>query len=291
MARKALGRGLEALIPDRVTTADEPSGLPMAGGETKIPLEDVTPNPYQPRGRFDPEGMKEIIQSVKEKGLVQPILVRPHGEKYQIVAGERRFRAAREAGLKAIPVVIREVEEQEMLEIALIENVQREDLNPVDEADAYRVLSEQFGMTQAQIADRVGKDRSTVANTMRLLRLPEEVRRRVSQGALSMGHARALLGLDSQERQVSLAREIETRKLSVREVEKRVHQLTSGKAAPVARRKKPEIADLEERMQRWLGTKVRISERAGRGRLTVEFYSADDLDRVIEVFRAGPKLG
>jgi ParB family chromosome partitioning protein len=289
MARKALGKGLEALIPDRAGRPDEAAHIPITGGETQISLADVVPNPYQPRGRVDPVLMKEMIQSVREMGLVQPILVRPQGDKYQVVAGERRLRAAREAGLKTIPAVIREVDERQMLEIALIENLQREDLNPVDEAEAYRVLAEKFGLTQAQIAERVGKDRSTVANTMRLLGLPDEVRRSVSRGTLSMGHARALLGLESARQQTALAQEIGIRSLSVREVEKRVRQLTARKPS-TTRASKPEMVDLEERMQRWLATKVRISERSGSGRLSIEFYSRDDLDRILEVFRSGPKL-
>ncbi len=289
MPRKALGRGLEALIPDRTGSSEEAATIPVAGGETSIRLKDITTNPYQPRGRFDPEAMKEMVQSVREMGLVQPILVRPQGDKYQIVAGERRFKAAKEVGLKYIPAVIREVDDREMLEIALIENLQREDLSAVDEAEAYRVLSEQFGMTQAEIAERVGKNRSTVANTMRLLRLPEKVRQSVSRGTLSMGHARALLGLDSLDHQVRLAQEIETRNLSVREVEKRVQNLV-GEKRTSTRPRNPEIVDLEERMQRWLGTRVRISERKGRGRVVVEFYSNEDLDRIIDLLRSGPLL-
>jgi len=289
MPRKALGRGLEALIPDRTTGSEEMPPLPAAGGESKVPLEDITANPHQPRGRFDPERMREMVQSVREMGLVQPILVRPQGDKYQIVAGERRFRAAKEAGLKSIPAVIREIDDREMLEIALIENLQREDLNPVDEAEAYRVLHERYEMTQAEIAERVGKNRSTVANAMRLLRLPEEVRRSVSRGTLSMGHARALLALDSRDQQINLAREIETRNLSVRAVEKRVHQRTGGKRAS-ARPRRPEVLELEEKMQRWLGTRVRITERGGRGRLVVEFYNSGDLERIVDCFRSGSRL-
>jgi ParB family chromosome partitioning protein len=292
MSRKALGRGLEALISEQGDGGDRVSTLPVGGGEIKIRLDQVEANPYQPRGRFDPERMKEIVQSVRELGLVQPILVRPHGEKYQIVAGERRFRAAQEVGLRTIPAVIRDIGEREMLEMALIENLQREDLNPVDEAEAYRVLREKFGMTQTGIADRVGKDRSTVANTMRLLQLPEEVRRSVSRGTLSMGHARALLGLDSAVQMVNLAHEIETRSLSVRDVETRVRQLVAGGGKPRVRAsRKPEIVDLEERLQRWLGTKVRIDEAQGKGRLAIEFYGMDDLDRILEIFRSGTRLG
>lgn len=274
------------MIPDRTETPVEAPGIPVTGGETKIPLKEIVSNPYQPRGRFDPERMKEIVHSVRQKGLVQPILVRPHGDKYQIVAGERRFRAATEVGLESIPAVIREVDEKEMLEIALVENVQREDLNPVDEAEAYRVLCERFGLTQAEIARRVGKDRSTVANTMRLLQLPDEVRRSVSRGTLSMGHARALLSLESREQQLALAREIEMRKLSVRDVERRVQGLAKRKRPP-ARPRRPELIEVEEKMQRWLGTKVRVSERAGRGHLAIEFYGEEDLDRIVERLFAG----
>ncbi len=289
MSRKALGRGLEALIPDRSSDSGEVAAIPVAGGETRIRLEDITANPYQPRGRFDPERMKEIVQSVREMGLVQPILVRPQGDKYQIVAGERRFRAAKEAGLKSIPAVVREVDDREMLEIALIENLQREDLSPVDEAEAYRVLREKFEMTQAEIGERVGKDRSTVANTMRLLQLPEAVRQSVSRGTLSMGHARALLGLESAQQQLNLAQEIETRNLSVREVEKRVRHLAGG-PRPSSRPRDPGIVNIEERIQRWLGTKTRIFERGGKGRIVVEFYNGEDLERIVEVFQSGHRL-
>jgi ParB family chromosome partitioning protein len=289
VARRALGRGLEALIPDRGESAVEAASVLSATGEMRIPIRDISPNPYQPRGRFDPERMKEIVRSVRERGLVQPILVRVHGDKYQIVAGERRFRAAKEAGLDTVPAVIREVGDREMLEIALVENLQREDLNPVDEAEAYRVLSEQFGLTQSEIAEKVGKDRSTVANTVRLLQLPEEIRRHVSRGTLSMGHARPLLALESPEQQRALAGEILTRKLSVRDVERRVQQLVKGKGAS-GRSRDPDLVDLEERMQRWLGTKVRITGRGGRGRVTVEYSSVDDLTRIVDIFRLGPKL-
>ena len=278
---------MEALIPDRTSGSEDMVPL-TATGESKIPLDDITVNPYQPRGRFDPERMREMVQSVREMGLVQPILVRPQGDKYQIVAGERRFRAAKEAGLKSIPAVIREIDDREMLEIALIENLQREDLNPVDEAEAYRVLHERYEMTQAEIAERVGKNRSTVANTMRLLRLPEEIRRSVSRGTLSMGHARAMLSLDSRQQQIHLAREIETRNLSVRDVEKRIHQRTAGKREADGSRS-PEIVEIEQRMQRWLGTRVRIAERKGRGRIVVEFYNGGDLERIVDCLRSGSK--
>jgi len=289
MARKALGRGLDALIPDRSGSADYAPAMPIPGAVTKIPLKDITPNPYQPRGRLDPEQMREMIQSVRERGLVQPILVRVLGDQYQIVAGERRYRAAKEVGLESIPAVIREFTDQEMLEIALVENVQREDLNPVDEAEAYQILSERFNLTQREIAAKVGKDRSSVANTMRLLQLPESVRRSVSRGTLSMGHARALLGLESPGEQVALGQEAETRRLSVREVEGRVQRLRRGSRA-TTRSKKPETVELEERMQRWLGTKVRISGASGRGRLTIEYYTQDDLGRIIDILRSGPRF-
>ncbi|HEX9189400.1 MAG TPA: ParB/RepB/Spo0J family partition protein, partial [Vicinamibacteria bacterium] len=206
--RRALGKGLSALIP-------EPAVPPGPAAPAELPLDALDPNPFQPRSAMDAGKLAELAASIRESGIVQPILVRPRGGRYQIVAGERRFRAARAAGLASVPVAVREVADEHLLEIALVENIQREDLNPIEEAQAYHRLQEEFRLTQEEIASRVGRDRSTVANTLRLLRLPRELRDMVATKRLDAGHARALLALDRTEDQVALGREAARKGLSV----------------------------------------------------------------------------
>lgn len=273
MGRQALGRGLEALIP---LAKEEP-------GILEIPLTEIRPSPFQPRKRFDDKKLDELAASIRAQGVLSPVIVRQVLGGYELVAGERRLRGAERAGLERIPAVVREMSNAEMLEVALIENVQREDLNPIEEADVYRRLIEEFGLTQEAMATRVGKDRASIANALRLLKLPHPVREDLIEGTLSAGHGRALLGLEARDLQLKARDAIIRRGLSVRATELLVKRL---KALPAAqdrgiRRKAPALAQAEEQLRRALATKVRIIRRGRRGRIEVEFYSDEDLDRLI----------
>ncbi len=279
MKRKALGKGLSALLPD-----PEPADSPPESTST-VPVSSLEPNPFQPRTVFEPGRLAELAASLKETGMVQPILVRRQGGRYQIIAGERRWRAAREAGLESVPVVVREVPDERLLELALVENIQRQELLPLEEAQAYQRLHDEFHLTQEEVARRVGKDRSTVANTLRLLRLPREVRELLASARLDAGHARALLALERAEDQVALAREAARRGLSVREVERRV-------AAARAPRKARARADAntraaEERLRAALGTRVHIRRRGKGGALAIHFTSESELQRLFEILLRG----
>jgi ParB family chromosome partitioning protein len=281
MARKALGRGIGAIIPDLPLVFDKKTKMMV-----EIELEKISSNPSQPRSDFDAETLKELSRSINEKGILQPVVVRLLGDGFQLIVGERRVRAARLAGMKKIPAIVLDVSnEREMLEMALVENLQREDLNPMDEARAYQKLLENCGLTQKEISQKVGKDRTSVTNALRLLKLPAKVQSQVIRGTISAGHARALLALDSHREQEALAEKIVKGDLSVRAVERLV-QRRSGReprlrlARPP---KSPEVRELEERLQRVLGTAVRIVRGGKRGRLEIEFYSDDDLERILEV--------
>lgn len=281
--RPALGKGLSALIPD----APEPG----RAGPIEVDIDLLAPNQHQPRLNMDDAKLEELAASIKANGIIQPILVRRTGNTYRIIAGERRWRAAQRAGLQRVPVVVRDVADgdKQLLELALIENLQREGLNPVDEALAYQRLAEEFSLTQEQIAAAVGKDRSSVANFMRLLKLPEEVRADLASGTLSTGHARALLALPDAAAQRHGAREAISRGLSVRDTEALVKKLSAPranetKAAVVA----APTSDVhtraaEDRMRFALGTKVRINRRGSGGRIEIEFGSEDELNRIFEV--------
>jgi ParB family chromosome partitioning protein len=283
MVRPALGKGLSALIPD----APEPA----RHGPIEIDIDLLSPSEHQPRLQMDDARLEELAQSIRSNGIIQPILVRRAGNAYRIIAGERRWRAAQRAGLLKVPVVVRDVPDgsgKQLLELALIENLQRENLNPLDEAAAYQRLSEEFGLTQEQIAAAVGKDRSSVANIMRLLKLPEEVRTSLAAGALSMGHARALLALADPAAQRHAAREVVTRGLSVREAEALVKKLGSpaapGRAAP-SRSEAPKDVHTqaaEDRMRFAVGTKVRIVRRGQGGHIEIDFGSEAELNRIYE---------
>ena len=280
--RPALGKGLSALIPD----APEPSRT----GPQEVDIDLVSPNEQQPRLTMDDARLEELAQSIKSNGIIQPILVRRDGTRYRIIAGERRWRAAQRAGLQRIPVVVRDVSpgDKQLLELALVENLQRENLNPVDEALAYQRLADDFSLTQDQIAAAVGKDRSSVANFMRLLKLPEEIRGDLAAGALSPGHARALLPLPDAATQRQAAREVIARGLSVREAEglakRLLAQATSSQ--PAARPEEPtkdvHTRAAEDRLRFALGTKVRIVRRGQRGRIEVDFTSEAELHRLYE---------
>ena len=277
--RPALGKGLSALIPD----APEPRLSSI-----DVDIDRLAPNEFQPRGRVDQTRLEELARSIKSNGVIQPVVVRKVGDRFQIIAGERRWRAAQIAGLLRVPVVVRDVapgQERSLLETALIENIQRENLNPIEEARAYRRLSDQFQLTQEDIAAAVGKDRATVANVLRLLRLPEEVRAEVASGTLSMGHARALLALPTEADQRRTARDVIARDLSVRETESLVSKSAKGMTAAAPAPPKP--ADVhtraaEERLRLALGTRVRIVRHGTRGRIEIDFGSEEELIRIYE---------
>ncbi|MCS6816445.1 MAG: ParB/RepB/Spo0J family partition protein [Blastocatellia bacterium] len=273
MTRKALGRGLEALLGETATTEQI----------TELDIDLIDPNPHQPRTRYNEDRLRELADSIRAHGLVQPILVRRRGLRYEIIAGERRWRAAQLAGLLKVPAVVRDVPEEQVLELSLIENIQREDLNPIEEAQAYQRLIEQLGLTQEELARRVGRDRTSIANSLRLLRLPSDIQALIEEGKISFGHAKALLGLSSSELQKQLAHEIVARGLSVRETEALVRRLNA--APPVrARRERapldPHLRAAAERLSRYLGTKVRIIPGATGGKIEIEYYSATDLERL-----------
>src|SRR5687768_7656407 len=283
--RPALGKGLSALIPD----APEPARV----GTIEIDIDRLAPNEDQPRLQMDDRKLDELARSIQTNGVIQPILVRRSGDGYRIIAGERRWRAAQRAGLLKVPVVIRDVAEgshKELLQLALIENVQREDLNPVEEAAAYQRLVEEFTLTQEQVALAVGKDRSSVANYLRLLKLPDEVRAELAAGALSMGHARALLALAEPAAQRHAAREVIARALSVRDTEALVKKLSAAGPRTVdrePRKAEPAPPDVhtraaEDRMRFALGTKVRISRRGQGGTIEIDFASEEELNRIYE---------
>jgi ParB family chromosome partitioning protein len=279
--RPALGKGLSALIPD------PPEPRPSA---TEVDIDRLGPSDFQPRAHADDGRLEELARSIRANGIIQPIVTRKVGDRFQIIAGERRWRAALKAGLLRVPIVVRDVpagQEQSLLEMALIENIQREDLNPIEEALAYRRLSDEFQLTQENIAVAVGKDRATIANHLRLLKLPDDIRATVASGALSMGHARALLALPDQSDQRRLAKEVIARTLSVRETESRVKRVTDeGEGASAAARPAEPVEvhtrAAEERLRLALGTRVRIVRRGSRGRIEIAFNSEDELIRIYE---------
>ncbi|MBU8897239.1 chromosome partitioning protein ParB [Corallococcus sp. H22C18031201] len=286
--KRALGRGLSALIPQAAPAPAPAAEPPPRAGVLKLPIESIHRDTEQPRRYFDPAKLTELTESIKAQGLLQPILVRKSGDGYKLIAGERRWRASQAAGLKEIPAIVREVTEVQAFELALVENLQRADLNPIEEADGYKRLIDEFKLTQEQVAQRVGKERSTVANALRLLALPDDVKDMVADGALSMGHARALLGVPRLPELQNLARQVTEKKLSVRDTEKLVQQNRSTKkdAGKPAPKQSPQVRSLVEELQRRLGTKVRLSEKSpGKGTLEVDFFSYDDLDRLLKILR------
>ncbi len=272
--KRGLGKGLEALLSDNQVDG---------GGVDSIDLSLIDSNPYQPRVDFNEESMAELAASIKEHGVLQPIIVRRNGARYHIIAGERRARASRMAGISEIPAIVREANDSQMMQLAVIENVQRQDLNPVEEASAYKRLIDEFALTQEDVSELVGKSRSAVANTLRLNKLPADVLSLVSRETISEGHARALLGLKSPEAQSKLAKEAVRRKLSVRQLEEAISRLSS-----IRRRAKrdslrdPDIVAAEDMLRRGFGTKVKIAGNASSGKIEVFYYSQDDLDRIIE---------
>jgi ParB family transcriptional regulator, chromosome partitioning protein len=277
--RPALGKGLSALIPDEPELRTTP---------TEVDIDRLSPNQFQPRVSVDDANLEELTRSIASHGVIQPIVVRRVGDRFQIIAGERRWRAARRAGLLRVPVVVKEVapgREQSLLEMALIENIQRENLNPIDEALAYRRLADDFHLKQEDIATAVGKDRASVANYLRLLKLPEEVRNEVASGRLSMGHARALLALHGEADVLRVARDVVARNLSVRETESMVRKIAEGaEPRPPAEPRPTDVHTkaAEDRLRLLLGTRVRIVRKGTRGRIEIEFGSEDELIRIYE---------
>lgn len=279
--RRGLGRGLEALIPTAVESA---------GGLLQVPVSAITPNPMQPRTVLDPDALSELAMSIRQHGLIQPLIVSQLGpERYQLIAGERRLQAARMAGLPVVPAMVKEVTPQKALELALVENIQRADLNPLEEAAAYRQLVEEFGLTQEQVAERVGKSRVSVTNTLRLLRLPAEVRQSLADGTIREGHARALLALPTVEAQIAALTTVAKKALSVRQTEELVRRLMADPPAPRSERSvSPETRALEEEFRETLGTKVNLyRNRRGRGRLVIHFFSEEELQSLYDVIVGG----
>ena len=272
--RPALGRGLSALIPD----------APVALERTfDVDIDLIRPNRFQPRTTMDDDRLEDLARSIRANGVIQPIVVRRADDGYEIIAGERRWRASQRAGLLKIPVVVREIPEDRLLAVALIENVQREDLNPIEEAHAYHQLAEEFHLTQEQIAESVGKDRSSIANYVRLLKLPHEVRESVASGGLSMGHARALAGIADEASLLRLARDVIAKQLSVRETEALIRKTTAPPAEKTESPKDVHTRAAEEQLRFALGTRVRIVRKGKAGRIEVDFTSEDELQRIYEL--------
>lgn len=298
MATKRLGKGLDALIPSGLGVDTKPNKAEAAGtkkeeqaessSETLVKITMVEPNRDQPRKNFDEDALQELADSIKQFGLLQPILVQQRDGYYEIVAGERRWRAAKLAGLKEVPVIIRNLTEQEIVEISLIENIQRENLNPIEEAQAYKKLLTEFNLKQDEVAERVSKSRAAVTNSMRLLKLSDEVQQMVISDMISTGHARALLAIEDADEQYALAQRIFDEKLSVRDIEKLVKSI--GKPAKEKKEKEKNESleavyqDIQEKLKQRLGTKVAVSGKGdGAGKIEIEFYSHDDLERILDV--------
>lgn len=277
--RPALGRGLSALIPDLPAPAQPPGPSERA---LEVDTDLLRPNKFQPRTQMDDDRIEELARSIRSNGIIQPIVVRKVDGGYEIVAGERRWRASQRAGLLKVPVVVRDIPEDRLLAVALIENIQREDLNPIEEATAYSRLGEEFHLTQDQIAEAVGKDRSSIANYVRLLKLPQEVRDNVGSGALSMGHARAILGLPDEASQLGVARDVVAKRLSVRETEALVKKGGQPALERSERTKDVHTRAAEDRLRFALGTRVRIERRGKGGRIEIDFANETELQRLFE---------
>jgi ParB family transcriptional regulator, chromosome partitioning protein len=275
--KRALGRGLGALLP----TADE-DGVRLR----ELPVESLVPNPHQPRRSFDGQALEELAASIRSSGVLQPLVVRPRGAQYEILVGERRWRAAQQAGLERVPAIVREASDAEALELGLVENLLREDLNPVEAAQAYQRLLAEFGWAQEELARRLGKDRSSIANALRLLRLPELIQEDLRTGRLTMGHARALLGLPSAAAQLQLRERILAQDWSVRATEARVQARRPRRPSP--RLRAPDVEAIEEELRLALGTRVRIIGNLARGRIELPYTSAAELDRIHGRLTSGP---
>lgn len=282
---RGLGKGLGALIPE---LAEENQNF---DAQLEVSIDDIQTNPYQPRKEFTDEKLSELAESIKIHGIIQPLLVREIGDKYQLIAGERRLRAAKLVGLTEVPVVVREMTDQAMMEVALVENLQREDLNPIEEADAYQRLMNEFQLTQDEIAKKVGKSRPAIANTLRLLNLPAEIQTDLAQGTLTMGHARALLSLKTSDDQKRIWTQIQVQELSVRETEEFIRQLntpqivsreTKKTVIKPSSSKDPNVVEIEDELQQVFGTKVIIKPTGSGGKIEIDYYSDEDFERICE---------
>lgn len=281
--RRALGKGIGALIPQKQEAEHREEIL-------YVSAEQIRPNPFQPREDFDEDSIKELAQSIREKGVIQPLLVRRSGDNFELIAGERRLRAAKSLGLKEIPILVRNVEDVDSLEIALIENIQRQGLNPIEEARAYQHLMEKFHMTQEAMSVVLGKARVTISNTMRLLKLPHEIQVEIKNGRISYGHGRALIEIEDINLQRKLAQEVISKGLSVRELESLIktrRPVGLKRKAGSSVQREPAVAVLEEALQHALATKVRIAKRKKRGHIVIDFYSQEDLERITNIIRGG----
>ncbi|MCP5523529.1 MAG: ParB/RepB/Spo0J family partition protein [Verrucomicrobiales bacterium] len=300
MTKPALGRGLNALLGGAPRTSAAasaptpapaaPSEPPAADGIRRVPLDQVQPCAFQPRRDFSTEELQELAESIREQGILQPLIVRERAGKFELIAGERRWRAARMAELTEVPVMVREADDRAVLEMALIENLQREDLNPIEEAEGYRQLADRFGLRQEDVASRVGKSRVAVANALRLLKLPADLQSHLRNGRLSVGHAKVILGLELPEKQALAADRVMRESLNVRQTEDLVARLQTGRGAPgkpgrtpASGVTDPQLAALEERLREHLGTPVRLRYRKGKGSVEIQFFSDDDLNRVLDV--------
>ena len=274
---RGLGKGLNALIT---------SNLIEEGEQVKeVPISEIRPNPYQPRKEFEPAAIEELAQSITEHGIVQPLIVRKSIKGYDLVAGERRLRAAKSIGLKNVPVIVKSYSDQQLMEIALIENLQRENLNPLEEAEAYGKLISHHEYTQEQLAKKVGKSRPHVANMLRLLQLPEKIRHLLSTSALTMGHARALLTVEKEQVQLQLAKDVIDKGLNVRQLEEMVKQLTVSRETKKKKPSKnePVLIEMEEKLRSRFGTSVKIKKGTKRGKIEIDFYSPEDLQRILDI--------
>lgn len=286
MKRTVLGRGLEALIPEKGRTEASKEEI------IYLPLEEVHSNPFQPRSAFTPEKIEELTNSIREKGIIQPLLVRKKGDSYELIAGERRWRAAQLAGIKEIPVIVKEISDSEALELSLIENIQREDLNPLEEAEAYKNLIEKFNYTQEELAKRLGKSRTLIANTLRLLRLPEAIKQSLKNQFITPGHARAILSLEGHARQLEVHQFILKKGLSVRDTERLIQRIKEKGKVSLKRSQEKEkesifYSEVENELKRWLATQVKIIKRGRGGRIVIEFYSLEEFDRILEKIKGG----
>lgn len=278
MSKKGLGKGLGALI----ATANEE----VSSGVVELRINDIEPNAGQPRKKFDDEKLMQLSDSIKQHGIVQPIIVRKENSTYKIVAGERRWRAARLAGLTTVPVIIKDVTNKQVMEMALIENIQREDLNPIEEAEAYERLINEYNMTQEELSNSIGKNRSTIANIIRLLALGDSVKEFLINGDISSGHARALLAIDEKEKQEIVCKEIIDKNLNVRETENYVKRLLSDqKKGKKVINNDANIVKIEDELKKILGTKVKLSNNNKKGKIMIEYYSNDELERILEIFK------
>ena len=276
--KSGLGRGLDALIPR--SDAAQP-----AQGISQIPVDNITPNPRQPRAHFDPEQLQELAASIREHGVIQPVIVTgsEQEDRYVLVAGERRWMAARQAGMPRVPAIIREASDQQLVELALVENVQRADLNPLEAAEAYRQLSQEFGLSHEDISSRVGKSRSAITNTLRLLNLPQAAQKALVDAEISEGHARALLSLPTSQAQTAVLQTILMKNLNVRQTEELVRSLSGQKPLRASTPEPPpEIKALEERLRSHLGTKVRLNRRRNGGTVVIHYYSDEELDALVD---------